>query len=260
MRCQRSSNHICFLYESEAYQYALLTSFFQIGLRNNEKIVYIVSDENSKKVFNVLQNKLPFINCFLAKGQIQSISLEDFYKKKQLFSIERMLITLEEKTERALEEKYSGLRIAGEASWIIEVASDYYLLEYESRMNHFFDNNQCVGLCMYNRSNFSHQVLLQVLHTHPFIADRTDVYKNDYYIPTAEYLKRKFFDVKHQRFNCVDTYKTTVDRIYGGLYIEQLKDELKELYNRGYTMKDDKLVEASQYLDQYIYKHQLFFK
>ena len=83
------------------------------------------------------------------------------------------------------------------------------LMEYESKLNLFFPENDCLALCQYNRNRFSPEILADVIHTHPLVIAGGFVCKNFYYIPPEEFLKKekKSLEVERLLFNLIDREK-----------------------------------------------------
>ena len=104
-----------------------------------------------------------------------------------------MIQLLGEETDKALAEGYTALRATGEMTWALagEPGSER-LVEYESRLNHFFPDNKCYAVCQYDRRRFDSEMLLDILHTHPKVLFGKEGFDNSrmYYVPPELFLER----------------------------------------------------------------------
>jgi hypothetical protein len=102
-----------------------------------------------------------------------------------------MIALLREETDKALAEGYAALRVTGEMTWALagEPGSER-LVEYESKLNHFFPDSKCYAICQYDRRRFDAEMLLDILHTHPKVLYGTDGFENGdmYFVPTDSFL------------------------------------------------------------------------
>lgn len=251
-----TTKHLCLLYDSSDQYRQTLTSYLKLGHRKKEKIIYLSGNTQSDLIFRSNQKKVLFLKILLEEGHLKIISREDIYNNQKKSLVQMMLTFLENETEKAIKEGYTGLRIARESNSLLKETSIDDLIEYEIAINNFFKKNRCICLCMYNSNRLSYREVLHVLHTHPYVDDHTEIYTNDYYIPPEAYVNNTIDDIKPERLNNIDSYNP-LDQYYGSIYIEHLKEELKKMYDKGYTMKDQEIVDASQYLDKQIVLFQL---
>jgi hypothetical protein len=83
---------------------------------------------------------------------------------------------------QAQRDGYTGFRIAGEMTWVLE--SDLKvgdLVEYESKLNEFFAIHEAFAIRQYNRQRFDPDTLLKIIPTHPFIAHGISISDNPHY-------------------------------------------------------------------------------
>jgi PAS domain-containing protein len=98
---------------------------------------------------------------------------------------------LRAETKKAREQGYTALRVTGEMTWALRGLPGFErLIEYEIKLNEFFPGSRCLALCQYDRRRFEPEVLLDVLRTHPISVIDAQIYKNFYYIPPNEMLRR----------------------------------------------------------------------
>lgn len=179
--------HIACIYKDKTEQRSIVVPFMHTGLKNNEKCIYIV-DENTKngiiqdfkKIFNVEE--------YLHTNQLELLTKEEVYLKNGYFDPDKMIELLKQNEKKALDNGYNGLRVTGEMTWVLtKLPGVERLIEYEAKLNYFFPESKCIALCQYNEKKFAPEILLDIIHTHPFIIIYDTLYKNPRYQPPDEF-------------------------------------------------------------------------
>lgn len=187
----KPGDHLCCLYESEEEHRALLTPFLRQGLEGGEKVLYIVDVHKVETVLDYLRKDALEVEPFLKSEQLGILTADDAYMKEETFDPDGMIALLGNKTERALSEGYSALRVTGEMTWVLRGVPKFErVIEYEAKLNKFLPNTKCLAICQYDRRRFSSKVLLDILSTHPIAVIGTEVYDNFYYIPPEDFLSK----------------------------------------------------------------------
>ncbi len=186
------------IYDIEEEQKAFLSQFILYGLERNEKIICILDGDNSDKIDGCMKKAGLDIGGYLASGQFVFESSDERYLKGGSFDPDRMLDNLRFETEKALAEGYSGMRIAGEMTWVLKKAPGWKrLMECEVKANKMFSRRTTV-LCMYDRRRFDAETLLEFITAHPLVVLGTEICDNVAYIPPEELLSG---DVSLHRLN-----------------------------------------------------------
>jgi hypothetical protein len=95
-----------------------------------------------------------------------------------------MINLLKQTEKRFLDEGYSGLRITGEASWILSgIKGADRLIEYESKLCNFFPGSKTIAICQYNEKKLKPDLLTESIHCHPDIIFYNKRCENLYYSP-----------------------------------------------------------------------------
>lgn len=185
----KPGDHVCYLYETIAEHRSVLTPFLHQGLVCKEKILYIIDMNTAESIFDYLEDEGLVVEPYLTSGQLRILTVADTYMHRGYFDPEAMIAWLHAETEHALAEGYSALRITSEMTWALQgFPGSNRLIEYEAKLNTFFAENQCLGLCQYDRQHFGPAILLEVLATHPLAIVGTEVYDNVYYLPPPDFL------------------------------------------------------------------------
>ena len=87
------------------------------------------------------------------------------------FELGRMMYTLNDALDQALNDGYSGLWATGDMTWELGPQKDFSkLLEYELRLEEFLRQHSAFGgICQYHADTLPREILRQALHTHPSI-------------------------------------------------------------------------------------------
>ena len=200
IRSLSPGDHLCCLYMTEEEHCAILTPFISSGLAQGHKILYVVDAHTAETVFGYLEQEGLQTSHLRSSGQLVVADSQDTYTREGHFDPESMLALLRSETDKALKEGYTALRVTGEMSWALRgLPGSDRLMEYEAKLNQFFPENRAIGLCQYDMRRFRHEVLLDVLATHPIAIVRNKAYDNIYYLPPEEFLGPNRAEAELQR-------------------------------------------------------------
>jgi PAS domain-containing protein len=100
-----------------------------------------------------------------------------------------MLALLADSVEAAGRAGFRALRVTGEMTWALGgAAGSEPLVEYESKLNHFFPTADIAAICQYSRRWFPAEMVKEVIETHPLVIHGATVCRNPYYVPPEEFL------------------------------------------------------------------------
>jgi PAS domain S-box-containing protein len=182
--------HLCSIYRNKEEQLSIVIPYILIGLENNEKCIYIVDERTTEEIVQAFREANIDIEKYISTKQFEFVTKEESYLKDGFFSPSRMIAMLNQVHVQALKEKYNGLRVAGEMTWVLtNLPGTENLVEYESELNYFFPQSKATAVCQYNETRFTPEVLLNVIYTHPKIIIYGDVCENPHYIPPSELME-----------------------------------------------------------------------
>jgi len=181
------------VYETEEECRAYLVPFLRKGLERGEKVLSIVDTHTAEAVLGYLRDEGLAAEPYLARGQLSILTAAEAYARASMedgiFVPEKVIAFLQGQTERALAEGYAALCVSAEMTWILHgLCGSERIIEHEGKLNAFFPDSKCVGLCQYDRRRFDPSVLLDVLVTHPMVVVGTEVYRNFYYMRPPDVL------------------------------------------------------------------------
>jgi signal transduction histidine kinase len=157
-------SHVCSIHEDREQSISLAAAFLKLGLENQEKCLYIGSQEKMSEKLE----KIGVEKKYLETGQMSLVPGD-------IRSDERFKI-VKQTMEFAIREGYRCLRVA------LEMMSTEEILEYEAKLNEFYLNNPALGLCQYVWKPFEGELLLRAVKSHPMIYTADVVCENPFYL------------------------------------------------------------------------------
>lgn len=189
-------NNICLLYETDNEHKAFMTSFLRFRLKNKEKVVYIVNENNSGTAIKYLHEDGLEPDPYLESGQLTIITLNQSNLKDEDLFFEMMIKSISEETTKALDEGYTSLCAVCEMSGLIEELSrSERIIEFEAKIQEFIKNNQVLVLDQYDTRVLAPELLLNVLNTYPIAIIGTEIYENFYYISPERLLSSNIQEI-----------------------------------------------------------------
>ena len=194
----QQGDHICFYYESAADQWTAVGAYIRQGLRRRERCLYIADDRNADEVVAGLIRARIDVERERKRGSLVLLTASEAHIKNGRFNAEAMLRLLNDAVEQALDDGFTGLRAAGEMTWmLLKAPGTHQAMAYEALMNEFYPKNRALGLCLYDRSRFDGTILCDSLRTHPRImSSSAGLAANPFYEPPAVFLNAHIHRVR----------------------------------------------------------------
>ncbi len=183
---QDLGSHMCNIYRNKEEQLSILSLFMSLGIKKNEKCLYIVDDRTKEEIVDAFKREGFNVEEWRKSDQFVFMTKSESYLKNGYFDPHKMIRLLENAQNEALEEGYAGLRLTGEMTWFFsDMPGVERLMEYESKLNEFLPDSKVVALCQYNEKKFSPEILVDVIRTHPYVIIYDDLHWNPYYMPPS---------------------------------------------------------------------------
>jgi signal transduction histidine kinase/ActR/RegA family two-component response regulator len=180
----RQGDHLCLIYDRAAERMAALVPFLKRGLAAGERCLYLADDTTTDLAEEALLSEGIDVDRERERGALVLLTRRDGFLRDGRFDPGAMTDLLRQAEQEALDDGFAGLRVASEMSWCLGHApGSERFLEYEALLNRFLDGSRSIGLCQYDRSRFTPQVVYDILHTHPFAVLGEDVCPNVFYEP-----------------------------------------------------------------------------
>lgn len=177
-------DHVCLIYSNEAERLAAEVPFFKAGLVAGERCIAIADAEAAQALLRALADAGLDSNAALARGALVLLDQRNGYLRGGRFDPDDMRDLLEQACAAAEEAGFSGLRVAGEMSWVLgEEPGVERFLEYEAGLAEFFATHPIAAICEYDRRRFPAELLHEAVHAHPLVMIDGVVCENHLHIP-----------------------------------------------------------------------------
>lgn len=231
-------DHLCLIYETTEEQFAAIVPFVRLGLERGEKCVYVADDNTSGEVLEQMKRGGVDVASALESGALSVITKKEAYLKQGYFDPDWMIQFLKEVTDGAKAEGYTGLRVTGEMTWMLggDPGSER-LIEYESKLNYFFPENDVLAICQYNIGRFSPQIIMDVIRTHPMVLYRGQVCRNLYYVSPDEMLlpNQGYLEVSRLLYNILERERLEELNNQSENALGRMEQEIEEAERIGQT-------------------------
>jgi len=231
-------DHLCLIYETPEEQFAAIDPFVRLGLERGEKCVYVADDNTSAEVLANLELGGIDVKSALKSGALSVLTKKEAYLKHGYFDPDLMIDFLREATAGAIASGFKGLRVTGEMTWVLgaDKGTDR-LIEYESKLNSFFPENNCLAICQYNIGRFAPEVIIEVIRTHPLVIYRGQVCRNLYYTSPEERLlpNQGYLELSRLLYNILERERLEELNRRSEDGLGSLEDEVDEAQRIGRT-------------------------
>lgn len=180
--------HQCLIYEgSPSRHLQALAAHLKLKLKDNYRCLHL----NSPVMVAGMRCYLAAQGLDVAQEVAKSsliLASDQRHLVNGRFDVDRMMGTLEDAVDQALNDGYAGLWATGDMTWELGPEKDFSkLVEYEWRLEEFFQRHPGVigGVCQYHADTLTREVLRQGLAAHPAIfVNETLAQINPHYLET----------------------------------------------------------------------------
>ncbi len=181
--------HLCLIYETRKELLEVVIPFIRTGLEQSDRCVCIADENSAKDVLNAIDVSGVDTAKAMVSGALMILTKQESYLKDGAFDPDRMIRFFEDSTEKALTDGFRALRVTGEMT--LALSGGFVmdrLIEYEAKLNSFFEKNACLALCLYNRKRFPAPVIKDVIRSHRSVIFGGRIFPNPFYIPPEDIL------------------------------------------------------------------------
>lgn len=163
-------DHVCTLFSSPEEQLLAAVEYIGAGLSRDERCLWVSCERPVAEFRAALKEAGIDVDAEEARGALVLLSRHEGHLQGGCFDPDRMIAMLHQAVKDALDAGFKGLCAGGDMSWLLEQApGSERLAEYEARLNHFYQSNHALGLCMYNVTTMPPAILDDCLATHPVV-------------------------------------------------------------------------------------------
>ena len=166
--------HLCQLYQERQELLDSLTPYFKAGLRLDERCLWITAPPlTALEARAEMAKLLPDIDAIIQAGRLRIIDASDWHAGTDGFRAEQMIGRWLQEEEDALAQGCNGLRIAENASFLMQL-DPAALMEYEHAVTEAFQERRIVALCSFNLHQCEATDVFDIIRGHHFTLDRPD--------------------------------------------------------------------------------------
>jgi hypothetical protein len=159
-------DHVAYFFKNNEERLAFVIPYMVRGLRNRERCVYIAHENSLTDILAEFMGAGIDIDASTASGALSIVTTHDSYLRHGIFEPEKMIADLDRDVKFARQLGFRGLRVTGEMSWALDLPYALSrLCEYEEELCRRWPD-QLGGLCQYNESLFSPDVVERMTGCH----------------------------------------------------------------------------------------------
>ncbi len=182
----KHGDHLCMIHETDADQLAALVPFLRDGLSHDEKCYCAAEGPTLARLTAALTDAGVDVPGAVERGSLLLVSEMKGDTVSGRPNLDQAVERVAEECRRVLREGFTGLRIAGDATWVLGREVDLQsLTRYEAMLNDGLRGMPTVLLCQYHRDRFAPAVYHQILKTHPVAILGDKVCPNLFYEPSS---------------------------------------------------------------------------
>ncbi|MFC6827095.1 MEDS domain-containing protein [Halopelagius fulvigenes] len=222
---QYCNDHLALIYESKAEQYAAVVPYLRHGIERGERCMCVIDESSEAEMLAAMRGAGIDADAAVESGQLTFHTVEETYLRNGTFEPDEMVAFYGEMIDEATAE-YPALRISAEISWLADGETAFEtFMEYESKVNDLFDDEDCIALCQYDRTSFPPETVRDIIRTHPHLIYDGTVCHNFYHVPPEDFFDSDDADREVERMigTLLDRTETKValqsrERFLRGMY------------------------------------------
>ncbi len=203
----QQGDHVCALYLTPEEQLSAAVEYIRGGLNRGERCFYVCCEHELAEFRAALKRGGIDIEAEEARGAILLATKHDGHLEGGKFDPDKMISLLEKAVSDALSAGFKGLCAAGDMNWVLDgVPGTEKLVEYEARLNRFYESSHALGLCLYNLKTMPPESIDHCLATHKFVR-----------IEGPILLSNPFYELPEQAFSraaCPDEVPRKLQKIF----------------------------------------------
>ena len=146
--------------------------YFQAGLESGELCIWGIADPlTEEEVRYCLKHAIPGFDDYFERRSIEIVRGREWYMTSDDLDLEKVTRGWKQKTERALNAGYAGLRLSSDTAWL-ERRDWKNFCEYEKEVNDSIVDAPMLALCTYPLPGSAAAEILDVARTHQFAIAR----------------------------------------------------------------------------------------
>lgn len=177
--------HVCAMHENPTSVLGALAEAFKVGLRQNERCVYIAPEESASAVRSTLKEAGTDVESAEKKGHLLFMTdREPFLKDGAEFDPQHLVDAIKSTFEATIEAGYAGLRLSADVPWIShDVPGEDRVLEFEALADEVVNSPgvPLIAICQYQLSELDPEDTIDIMERHPLTLVGGRIHTNDRY-------------------------------------------------------------------------------
>lgn len=189
-RALEHNPHVCAFFNTREEEYNVLLPFIREGFEEGDKAFHIIDPQHRADHLQRLNQAGINVEETARRGQLEVREWAQTYLRDGRFDQEKMLELVEEVLKSSRTDNFLLTRFVAHMEWSLQdVPGVHDLVEYESRLNHLIPRYEDPILCTYDLSQFSAEVIMDILRVHPMVIMGGVLHENPFYTPPEEFLQ-----------------------------------------------------------------------
>jgi hypothetical protein len=180
--------HACAFFRSEEDEYAVLLPLTVDCVHCGERCIQLVDGRRRSERLRRLEASGIDVHRLTASGQLDVLDWDATYLRGGSFDVEAQLVLVRE-LMRDAEGASPRSKFWADMGWSTSGAAGCErLIEYESRLNGVLGSSSGLVVCAYDIRLQGARMVIDLLHTHPFVLHTGVLRANPLYVPPEEFL------------------------------------------------------------------------
>jgi len=165
-------SHFCHFYRGKRDLADSLVPYFEAGLNNNERCLWITAEPfPAAEARAELEKRVPVLPELIEAGKLVILDFKDWYGHGS--NDEAITQAWLRQEQSALADGCDGLRVAGNAGFLTRDHWDDFA-EYERKVNAVFEGRRIIAFCSYDLRRCRATDIFEVVRNHRFTIDNRD--------------------------------------------------------------------------------------
>lgn len=184
------SPHVCAFFTTRDEEYQVLLPFIKEGFEEGDKAFHIIDPQHRADHLQRLGQAGINVEHTTSTGQLEVRDWSQAYLRDGRFDQHRMLELVEEVLHSSRVDNFALTRLVAHMEWSnLDLPGVHDLIEYEARLNYLIPKYEDPILCTYDLTQFSAQVVIDILRVHPMVILGGILHENPFYTPPDEFLQ-----------------------------------------------------------------------
>jgi len=181
--------HICGFFNGLDEQHRVLRSFIKEGFERGEKAFHIMDPSLREDHLKRLTDAGIDVGHAISTGQLEVRRWQDAYLRDDRFDKDRMAAFFENLLQSKAVAGHPRMRLVSRVEpSLLDKAGIEGWLEYETRINYVLSKYDDPVICAYDLSNFSANVVMDILRVHPVVIVGGVLQENPFFVPPEQFL------------------------------------------------------------------------